>query len=247
MDKYFYEVFENIPRQGPGMNSSTRKAYKLIKINVPEKPEILDIGCGKGIQTIELARISEGEITAIDNYPYFLDCLQKDAERSGFSNKIKCIQADMNKMPFGSSSFDLIWSEGAVFVMGIKEGLKSWKSFLKQKGYIVLTDLVWLTDSRPDEITNYFEEECLYVLTIPEVIAEAERNGYDCPAHFTLPDKGWTDEYFLPQQQIIDRLRKKYKESDEARQTFDALEYERELVTRSFEYVGYEFFIFRKT
>jgi hypothetical protein len=67
MNDYFYEVFENIPRQGPGLNAYTRKAFGQIEKELPEIPEILDIGCGKGMQTLELARLSQGAITAVDN------------------------------------------------------------------------------------------------------------------------------------------------------------------------------------
>jgi ubiquinone/menaquinone biosynthesis C-methylase UbiE len=243
MNKYFYEVFENIPRQGPGMNSYTRKAYNSIKQHLSEKPAILDIGCGKGVQTLELARISSGRISALDIRPFFLACLSEEAAKSGFADRITCIEADMKNMPIENSSFDLIWAEGSVFVIGIKEGLKNWKNYLKHKGFLVLTDLVWHTESRPDDLNAYFEEECLYMLTTNEVIAEAEKNGYRCVDHFTLPDEGWTNEYFLPQQKQIIRLREKYKNSKEAIETFEALEYEREIITRSFNYVGYEFFI----
>jgi ubiquinone/menaquinone biosynthesis C-methylase UbiE len=243
MNKFFYEVFENIPRQGPGMNSSTRKAYNTIHKHLPKQPAILDIGCGKGVQTLELARISGSGITAIDKHPFFLDCLQKEAERSGFSDRIKCIEADMNAMSFENASFNLIWAEGSVFIIGIKEGLKNWKRIIKPKGFMVLTDLVWHTERRPDDLTAYFEEECLYILTVSEVIAEAEKNGYNCVDHFTLPDEGWTNEYFLPQQKIITNLRNKYKDSEEAQHTFDDLEFERGIVSRNFSYVGYEFFI----
>lgn len=245
MNQYFYEVFEKIPRQGPGMNSATRKAYNTIRKFLPGQPAILDIGCGKGVQTLELAKTSEGRITALDNHPFFLECLQQDAEKSGFSSRIKSIEADMNTMPFKNKSFDLIWSEGAVFVIGIKEGLKRWKRLLKPKGVMVLTDLVWLSESPPDDLKAYLEEECLYVLTIREVLAEAKKNGYDCISHFTLPDEGWTKEYLLPQKQIIAKLRKKYKSSEEAQQTFDALEFEREIMIPNFKYFGYEFFMLR--
>lgn len=246
MNKYFYEVFENIPRQGPGMNSSTRKAYNTISQHLPEKPAILDIGCGKGVQTLELARISSGRISALDNRPFFLTCLSEEAAKSDFTDRITCIEADMKNMPIENASFDLIWAEGSVFVIGIKEGLKNWKNYLKRKGFLVLTDLVWHTESRPDDLTTYFEEECLYMLTINEVIAEAEKNGYKCVDHFTLPDEGWTNEFYLPQQKQIDRLGEKHKNSKEAIETFEALEYEQDIVTRSFKYVGYEFFILQR-
>ena len=42
----------------------TRKAFRMLpKLN---NPRILDVGCGYGIPTIELARLSQGEVTGID-------------------------------------------------------------------------------------------------------------------------------------------------------------------------------------
>ena len=100
MNRYFFEVFENIPRQGPGQNSSTRKAFNFIKKHLPDKPEILDVGCGKGVQTLELARISKGKIKAFDNHEFFLDCLELTAQKEGYKNTITCTNADMKSMPF---------------------------------------------------------------------------------------------------------------------------------------------------
>jgi len=59
--EYFYELFEALPRGGPGDNRSTRRAFNTIP-KLPEQPLILDIGCGPGVQTIELAKISKRQI-----------------------------------------------------------------------------------------------------------------------------------------------------------------------------------------
>lgn len=48
-------LFEGIPRQGPGDNEHTEKAFRMIP-KFPENAKILDIGCGKGMQTIALAK-----------------------------------------------------------------------------------------------------------------------------------------------------------------------------------------------
>ena len=39
--------------------------------NLPKNPRILDIGCGLGMQTIELAMLSEGQIDALDSHQPF--------------------------------------------------------------------------------------------------------------------------------------------------------------------------------
>ena len=42
----------------------TRKAFEMLP--KMENPCILDIGCGSGTPSIELAKLSDGEITGID-------------------------------------------------------------------------------------------------------------------------------------------------------------------------------------
>ena len=43
----------------------TRKAFGMLP--QMDRPRILDIGCGSGIPTMELAKLSQGEITGIDH------------------------------------------------------------------------------------------------------------------------------------------------------------------------------------
>ncbi len=245
MNNYFYEVFENMPRQGPGDNNSTRRAYALIKDQLPSRPEILDIGCGKGVQTLELAKISKGKVIAVDNHQFFLDCLEAEAEKNGLHSMISCINADMASLPFREKSFDVIWSEGAVFVIGIREGLKQWKNYLRKEGFLVLSDLVWLQDKRPEELIHYLEQEGIVLLTRDQVLASAGLEGYSLIAHFTLPRTSWIEEYILPQEKILPALKKKYAFIGEAMQTFKSFELEHQMFRKYLGYFGYEFLIWR--
>ena len=53
-----------------------------------KSPHILDVGCGSGIPTIVLAKLSDGEIIAIDTDQRLLDRLKKRVEELGFSNRV---------------------------------------------------------------------------------------------------------------------------------------------------------------
>jgi ubiquinone/menaquinone biosynthesis C-methylase UbiE len=105
--KYFYELFVDLPRGGPGDNEYTRKAFAYLK-DLPSEPHILDIGCGHGMQTIELARISNGKIIALDNYQSFLDILIKKAKEEGVTGSITPKNQSMLKMDFNNETFDII-------------------------------------------------------------------------------------------------------------------------------------------
>jgi len=74
----FYALFSGLPRCGPGSDASTRRAFSLLP-PLPPNPKILDVGCGPGMQTLELARLAGGTVTAVDNHAPYLEELRRRA------------------------------------------------------------------------------------------------------------------------------------------------------------------------
>lgn len=72
MNEIFYEVFDNLPRQGPGTTEATQKEFNLTNL-VANRIRVLDIGCGTGASTITLAKLINGRIIETDNYQPYLD------------------------------------------------------------------------------------------------------------------------------------------------------------------------------
>lgn len=113
INQYFLEVFGYVPRQGPGSKAETERAWSSLS-ELPQKPVILDIGCGKGAQTMDLCGLTEGHILALDNYLPFLEALQKRAQTEKLSHIITCLIGDMGALPFLPNQFDIIWAEGSM-------------------------------------------------------------------------------------------------------------------------------------
>jgi len=107
LPEIFWEIHSGLPREGPGDNRSTRRAYLMLK-DLAKNPRILDIGCGPGMQTIELAKLSKGEIDALDNYQPFLDQLELKIKNERFAGKIKPVKGDMLHLHYDSNTFDLV-------------------------------------------------------------------------------------------------------------------------------------------
>jgi hypothetical protein len=57
MEDLYFKIFEALPRQGPGDEAATKKAFQRLS-GLPQSPAILDVGCGTGSQTLVLATLS---------------------------------------------------------------------------------------------------------------------------------------------------------------------------------------------
>ncbi|MCK9278769.1 MAG: 50S ribosomal protein L11 methyltransferase, partial [Methanoculleus sp.] len=68
-----FKIFESLPRQGAGDDEHTEKAFSIIPEPLKGGGEILDVGCGKGVQTMALARLCPScRIIATDIHQPFL-------------------------------------------------------------------------------------------------------------------------------------------------------------------------------
>jgi hypothetical protein len=56
MEGFIYDLFEDLPRQGPGDPHSALRAPDAMQ-ELPDSPRILGVGCDHGLQTIILAQM----------------------------------------------------------------------------------------------------------------------------------------------------------------------------------------------
>jgi ubiquinone/menaquinone biosynthesis C-methylase UbiE len=185
-------------RQGPGSKTETIKAFQLTGIMPNKDLKIADIGCGTGSQTRVLAELSQGSIIAVDLNSPFLNKLKDQLTNTKYQNRIQTLFSSMNSLPFHEDEFDLVWSEGAIYNMGFEAGIKNWKHFIKKNGFLVASELTWITGFRPMEIEDYWTKEYPEVDTISNKIKILESNGYSPIAHFVMPEYCWLENYYYP-------------------------------------------------
>ena len=245
MENLYFEIFESLPRQGPGDDASTKKAFQKL-VDLPESPGILDIGCGTGTQTLELAKLSLGNITALDNHAPFIDILKRKVRQGDLKERTHCIVGDMATMNFPEESFDVIWSEGAAYSMGFENALKSWTRFLRFKGYLVVSELVWFKKEAPQETREYFAEEYPDMKYFEHIYPVVKLAGYRMIDYFPLPDMSWWTDYYTPAEKKIAEMRRKYQGDKEVQSLLDSFQLEMDMHRKYSEYYGYGFYIMRK-
>lgn len=239
------EFHKDNERQGPGSDETTLKALSYIPL-LNEKTKILDIGCGTGSQTITLAKNTATQITAVDMLPQFLETLIRKAKENNLLDRITAKEMLMGNLTFDKNSFDVIWSEGAIYNIGFEKGLSLWRNYLKDNGYIAVSEISWLTDTRPEEIEKYWVNAYPEIDTIENKLSVIEKCGYTSVAHFALDDRCWTDNYYQPILERSEAFLKKYNYADEVKEFVEAGKIEADMYNRFKDYYSYVFYIAKK-
>lgn len=239
-----YDFFAQSERQGPGSREETLKALDFIK-GLTAQSKIADIGCGTGGQTRVLGEHTPCDIIGVDSWPNFIAEFNQHAEQHHLQNRVKGIVGDMANLPFQLETFDLIWSEGAIYNIGFERGLNEWRKFLKPGGYIAVTENTWFSDERPAEIEAFWEKAYPEIDTIPNKVAQMQKAGYLPVATYMLPERIWTDYYAWQKQRRIAFL-EQHKDNAFVKDFVAMMQYEAELYDKYKAYYGYMFYIGKK-
>jgi len=241
----FWKLHEGLPMQGPGSDASTRRALSLVP-GLRDEPDILDLGCGPGRQSIVLAAETGGRVTAIDALPPFLKQLDQRAQDAGLGDRITTRTASMGELSdYPDESFDLLWSEGAIYNIGFESGLRSWHRLLRPGCAVAVTEATWLTEAAPQKVREFWQTEYPEMQNLEDNERAIERAGYRPLGSFVLPENEWWEGYYTPIEERLAVLRE--ERSDPEWQAAVA-ENDREIavVREGLKHFGYVFYVMQK-
>jgi len=242
----FFEVFESLPRQGPGNRACAERALDLCR-DLPRSPAVLDLGCGVGGQTLHLAElIGSGSIVAIDSHAPSIERLRAVVAARGLAQRIDAIVGDMASPQQPRGSFDLIWSEGALYNLGLRNALRICHDLLHPGGYLAFTDPVWRKDNPPPAIKASFEIEYPTMGRLEDDLAAIRDGGFDLAGHFTLPDEAWWEDFYTPMEARIAELRDQYSGDFAASAVLEQIAEEPRMHRLHCDFYAYEFFVARR-
>ena len=168
-------VLEEIEQVRAVFLKYTRKVF--LKLPRLERPRILDIRCGSGVPTIELAKLSDGEVIGIDIDQSCIDELNRKIKEEALSNRVKAINLSLFEMKFADKTFDVVWSEGVIRKIGFETSLKEWRRLLKHNGYLVIHYQISHAADSLSRIPQY---------------------GYRLADTVSLPADAWWTEFYKP-------------------------------------------------
>ncbi|MGV9881396.1 GNAT family N-acetyltransferase [Streptomyces sp. NPDC003006] len=191
----FFALHHGLPRQGPGSDDTTRRLLSLTGA-LPERPRVLDLGCGPGRAALLLAAEAGAEVTAVDLHAPFLKELRASAKERGLTGSITTVEADMAELPYPDGSFDLVWAESSAYSIGFDTALRAWRRLLAPGGALVVTECEWTT-AEPSTAARAFWEQHYTLRTSEENVRAATGAGYSVLGVHPQPESDW-DEYYGP-------------------------------------------------
>lgn len=185
----------------------SRKAFNILP--PIESPSILDIGCGSGTQSIELAKMSNGHVTSTDIDIPALVFLQRKIKEQGLSDRFSILRVSMVDLHVLEKTYDIIWAEGSIYAIGFDRGLREWKQLLKKPGFLVIHD----EDTDIDRKFQMIEKYGYKVIGKIEVSHEEWEERYYKPLLNTLVTKKLDDTDVMQLRKEIDTFKRTKKGS----------------------------------
>ena len=181
-----FALFAPLERAGPGDDESLGWAISFA--GTPADGCVLDAGCGTGADLPALLdAVPRGRVVAVDTAPAFIDGL-----RARFPT-VKAHVANMADPPDGP--FDLIWSAGAVYNLGVARALSDWAGHLKPGGCVAFSDLCWRQDHPSEEARAFWAAEGLQLTDAAGLEARVRAAGWRVLAARWLGRAGWAAYY----------------------------------------------------
>jgi len=195
----FFTLHRDLPREGPGNRAELDAA--LAQITLPDAPRILDAGCGPGAD-IEglLDHAPDAQLTAIDGQEHFIAQVRA---RWGDDPRVTALCGNMLD---AEGPFDLIWSAGALYFLGIETALAEMHKRLAPGGALIFSELVFLTQDPDPELHKQCLIDYAAIAHVCELEDKVRAAGYRLVSCSAVSDAAW-EAYYTPMDARVKLLR----------------------------------------
>ncbi|WP_102107790.1 class I SAM-dependent methyltransferase [Oceaniglobus roseus] len=183
----FFQLHSGLLREGPGTPEDV--AWALEVAGTPARARICDAGCGPGADTVTLAQLRPAaRIEAVDAVPHFVT--EARARLTPFADRVTVNEDDMAGI---EGPYDLIWCAGALYFLGVTEGLRGWRGALAPGGHVAFSEPC-LT-GEPSAAVRAFWADYPALGDLDDIAARVGRAGFRVLDHRMVTGQAWKAYY----------------------------------------------------
>ncbi|PRY21401.1 methyltransferase family protein [Aliiruegeria haliotis] len=201
MEEEFFVIHRDLPREGPGSPEDVNWAIEVAGTH--GEARVLDAGCGPGADTEALAEaLPEAWIDAVEMHGPFAEATAARCAR--FGPRVKAWQGSMAEQ---EGPYDLIWCAGALYFLGVTEGLSGWRDSLTRAspGRIAFSEPVLLGGEEPEAVRTFWEEYPA-ITERDGIAARVAAAGYRILGERAIIGQPWAN-YYDPMERRVAMLR----------------------------------------
>ncbi|WP_415920764.1 class I SAM-dependent methyltransferase [Tateyamaria sp. SN6-1] len=195
----FMQARAGLPRQGPGLPADVHWAVETIGLH--GAVDVFDAGCGPGDDMVALAKaLPEAQVTGVDMAPEFIDLAAERLRPYGSR-----VRAEVGDMAAPTGTYDLIWCAGAIYFLGLTDGLRGWRGALKPGGRVAVSEPVLLQKPATEAAVAFWADypQITDLAGLEERVTAA---GFNVLHHRMIVGAPW-EAYYTPMQAHLDALR----------------------------------------
>lgn len=197
----FFTVHKDLPREGPGTVEDVRWACE--RAGLAPDATVCDAGAGPGADSaVLLEHLPTGKLVTLDLHDGFV---AEARARFAGDARVRVAQGDMAAIgDLPEAPFDMIWCAGALYFLGLEEGVRTFREALKPCGVLAFSEPCFFTDTPDDRAREFWDDyPTRDAAGIRQAVQEA---GYDLLDTRKVADEGW-EAYYRPMEARIDKLR----------------------------------------
>ena len=133
---YHEALWESVPERARPPDLALRRRFLLARVRPGER--VLDVGCGDGLLTDELARAG-AQVVGIDVAKRALQRAEQRASMHGGALDLRLVDAE-EPLPLADASFDVVWAGEVIeHVVDTAAWLSELRRVLRSQGRLLLT------------------------------------------------------------------------------------------------------------
>jgi trans-aconitate methyltransferase len=197
-EEAFLTLYSDLAREGPGAPADL--GWALSVAATPAQARIMDAGCGSGADTLTLAKERpRARIEAVDKIAQFVEAAKR--RTAPFGDRVQVRQGDMAQL---QGPYDLIWCAGAIYFLGVTEGLRAWRPALAPGGAVAFSEPCLLP--RPSDAARAFWAEYPQITDVAGIRGRVADAGFRVLGEQMQIGDAW-EAYYIPMARRIAALR----------------------------------------